>query len=274
MKIAVVGAGWLGLPLALSLQKRGYGVVATRRSVAGVAELLDMGLNGLQFELARDLQASQFDNIFNSDVLFLNIPVGRNSPHKAGFVEAVEALLKHAKQRNIQHVLLVSTTSVYGNASGKVNEHSSPHPETESAKANLAIELLVKQYFAEQASIIRLAGLVGDERHPVKFLAGKTSLPNAKQVVNLIHQQDIIKAIHVILLRQLWGETFLLCATEYPSREEYYTWAAKKLDLPAPQFLPQEDSQQGKSIDASQSLAKLGIQLTYSSPYQMLPSDG
>jgi Trk K+ transport system NAD-binding subunit len=39
MRIALVGCGWLGLPLAVSLKKCGHSIVATRRSEAGCSQL-------------------------------------------------------------------------------------------------------------------------------------------------------------------------------------------------------------------------------------------
>ncbi len=265
-----MGCGWLGLPLAKMLIKQSHNIVATRRSVAGIDELSELGISGVKFELGLDLQQTQFDLLFTSDILFLNIPVGRKSVQSFDFIRAIESLLIRAQQSQIKQVLFVSSTSIYGDESRQVTENSTPNPITHSANVNFAVEKLVSNYFPKNFSILRLAGLVGETRHPVYFLSGKTGLTQPKQVVNLVHQQDVLKAIQNILDKGLWGKTFILSATEHPSREEYYTWAAETLNLPIPQFISQENNEKGKQIDASASLARLGIELTYTSPYQML----
>jgi nucleoside-diphosphate-sugar epimerase len=272
MKIAVMGGGWLGLPLAVSLQNSGHQVVATRRSKVGLDELSQHGLTGIQFELGEDLQQTKFGPIFSSDLLFLNIPVGRKSLTAEYFLTQIETLLKHACNSNIQNILFVSTTSVYGDESRTVTEQSSFSPNTQSGRINLAIEQLATQYFSHNASVLRLAGLIGGTRHPAKFLAGKTNLANPEQVVNLIHQKDVIKAVHKVIDNRLWGDSFLLSATEHPTRKDYYTWAAKQLGLQAPQFVGHSGNgkNEGKIIDASASLEKLDLKLNYASPYDML----
>lgn len=280
MKIAVMGGGWLGLPLAVSLHNSGHQVVATRRSKTGLDKLSSYGLTNVQFELGEDLQQAKFASIFSSDLLFLNIPVGRKSAPAADFQTNVKTLLKRASVSNIKHVIFISTTSVFGDTSGIITEHSETDPTTQSGHINLAIEQLVARFFGDNGSVVRLAGLVGDKRHPAKFLAGKTQLKNPNQSVNLIHQHDVINAVHRIIDRHLWGETFILSAIEHPTRKDYYTWAAKQLGLVAPTFVEHglhiEDEKKlaqpntGKVIDATVSLAKLDLELAYPSPYHML----
>ena len=47
----MLGAGWLGLPLAQYLRAQGYSVHASRTTEAGVAELAGLGLNAFQLVL-------------------------------------------------------------------------------------------------------------------------------------------------------------------------------------------------------------------------------
>ena len=47
----MLGAGWLGLPLAQYLRAQGYSVNASRTTEAGVAELAGLGLNAFQLVL-------------------------------------------------------------------------------------------------------------------------------------------------------------------------------------------------------------------------------
>ena len=134
----------------------------------------------------------------------------------------------------------------------------------------MQIEQAIFEHLAQRACVIRLAGLVGKSRHPAKYLAGRKGLPNGQQAVNLVHQHDVINAIQQIIHLQLWGQTLHLCSAEHPSRKDYYCWAATKLGLALPEFITEEDSDSGKKIDARQSLEKLGLNLLYPSPFDML----
>lgn len=269
MKIAIVGCGWLGLPLGLSLQKSGHSIVATRRSETGCSQLNSLGFTAVQFELGATLSQKKFTPIFSSDLLILNIPVGRKTLSSETFSINMHDLLKQAAKSSIKQVIFISTTSVYGEQNAVVTEKSPTHPSTESGQINLLVEQEVQRYFASQASILRLSGLVAEDRHPVNYLAAKTELAAPNKVVNLIHQHDVIQSIKCIIEKGLWGHTLLLCAMAHPTRQDYYIWAAEKLNLVAPSFTQERGQPSGKLIDATLSLDLLGIQLKYPSPYDM-----
>jgi hypothetical protein len=67
----------------------------------------------------------------------------------------------------------------------------------------------------------------GEDRHPVKFLAGRENLENPNAPINLIHQEDCIGIINAILSQQVWGETFNVVTPYHPTRAEYYTQSCK-----------------------------------------------
>ena len=270
MQIAVVGCGWLGLPLAVSLQKNGHNIAATCRSEQKASELKKRGFNTQKYELGDELTHVHFEQLFKSNVLVLNIPVGRKNPTTEHFAKHMQALLKHATNKQVQNLIFISTTSVYGDNGDVVTEQSPTPAQTQSGQINLAVEVLAKHYFADRCTIIRPAGLVGKNRHPAHYLAGKTNLLNPDTRVNLVHQDDVIFAIQAVIKKNIWGQTLHLSALEHPTRAEYYTWAAQRLSLSAPKFVKGEGVAVGKKIDASESLQSLGISLKYPSPFDMI----
>ena len=269
MQIAVVGCGWLGLPLALSLQKSGHNIVATRRSEAGCKQLTSHGCNSVHFELGHTYSQQQLAPILDANLLILNIPFSRKTSNNTEFSNNIQTLLQQAKNSQIANIIFISTTSVYGSQQSELTENSLTAPNTLSGQANLEVEQLTQQYFGLQATVIRLAGLVGGTRHPINFLAGKTELSAANQVVNLVHQADVIQSIESVINNNLWGHTFVLSAYEHPTRQAYYTWAANQLGLVVPEFLEEQSESSGKTINATESLKKLGVKLKYPSPYDM-----
>jgi len=270
MQISVVGCGWLGLPLSISLQASGHNIVATCRSRQKAKELSKLGFDAKTFELGDELIQAPLAALFASKVLVLNIPVGRKVPKTEYFLQHMHALLKHAAISQIQNIIFISTTSVYGDNCGLITEQSPTDPQTQSGQINLAIEVMVREFFADRSTIIRPAGLVGHDRHPANYLAGESGLLNPDNVVNLVHQDDVVCAIQTVVEKGIWGQTLHLSALEHPTRAEYYTWAAKELSLNPPNFVKSEGIPLGKRIDASNSLQVLGLSLKYPSPFEML----
>ena len=70
------------------------------------------------------------------------------------------------------HIVFVSSTSVYGDVTGEVNEVTEPQPSTLSAKQLLESEQLIKNT-TENYTIIRFAGLIGNGRHLLIILKEK-----------------------------------------------------------------------------------------------------
>ena len=270
MQIGICGCGWLGQPLAQHLRSSGHDIVATRRSKEALQALDELGYSSIAYSLGQSLSSGSLLPLFSSELLILNIPPGGKSLRPETFVLRMKALIAHANSKGVKHLIFISTTSVYGQQSAHVTEQTRPKPNTDSGFAHIRIEQSVFEHFKKRGTVIRLAGLVGSDRHPAKFLAGRTDLKNGGQGVNLIHQQDVVSAITQIIEKHIWGETLHLAASEHPSREEYYRWAAAKLSLPEPQFLPSENASTGKLIDATWTLQQLGLRLQYASPFDML----
>lgn len=259
-KIGICGCGWLGLPLAMQLKASGYTVLGTSRNKDKLKFMAEQGIQAFEYSLGAPLPWSAAP----PDVLVINIPPGRREFDEVRFVAAMTALINQALVQK-SHILFISSTSVYGEVSGEIFETTQTQPVTASAKAHAIIE---QQVLQGSGTILRLAGLTGPARHPVRHLSGRV-LDKGQQPINLVHQQDVITAIKAIIAKQLWRQTFHLSATEHPSRAEFYTWAATAAGLAVPQFSQGNNAEAGRWINASATLDKLGFTLQYPSPYDM-----
>jgi nucleoside-diphosphate-sugar epimerase len=87
-----------------------------------------------------------------------------------------------------------------------------------------------------QATVIRFGGLIGPERHPVRFLAGRTQLENPEAPVNLIHQEDCLAILQKCIQLSFENQVYNAVAPHHPTRVNYYQEKAKSLQLPLPEF--------------------------------------
>ena len=112
----------------------------------------------------------------------------------------------------------------------------------------LESELVLSQADFE-TSIIRFGGLIGDDRHPVRFLSGRKNIENPNAPINLIHQEDCIGIIISVVKLHAWNEIFNAVAPFHPTREEYYVKKAVALGLGLPEF-NYSNSSVGKTISS------------------------
>jgi len=244
-KISILGCGWLGLPLAKSLiAKRRYFVNGSTTSENKLSILKDAGINPFLVALeSESISETINDFLAESEILIIDIPpklrgnnvAALNSSRKV-FVEKIENLIPFIEKSTIKKVLFVSSTSVYGDENGIITEETIPNPETESGKQLLLAEALLQKNQNFETTILRFGGLIGEDRHPVKFLAGKENLENPDAPVNLIHQNDCIEIIEAIIQQSKWNEVFNAAAPFHPTRQEYYTQKAKEQNLILPKF--------------------------------------
>ncbi|PXY44441.1 NAD(P)H-binding protein [Flavobacterium hydrophilum] len=240
-KISILGCGWLGLPLAKRLIEKGNSVNGSTTSENKLPILKDTGVNPFLVALeSESVSESIIDFLAESEILIIDIPpklraVNPDSEKKT-FVEKIQNLIPFIEKSSVKKVLFVSSTSVYGDQNDLITQETNPNPETESGKQLLLAENILQKNENFETTILRFGGLIGEDRHPVKFLAGKENLENADAPVNLIHQNDCISIIEEILNQSKWNEVFNAVAPFHPTREEYYTQKAKEQNLILPKF--------------------------------------
>jgi nucleoside-diphosphate-sugar epimerase len=236
-KISVLGCGWLGLPLAKSLLKKGFSINGSTTSLEKISILEKNGITPFQISLFEDKIEGAMDLFLdNSEILIVDIPPKLRGDSKENFVGKIHSLIPFIENSTIKKVLFVSSTSVFSDDNSEVTEASIPNPDTESGKQLLEAEQLLLSNKNFQTTIIRFGGLIGNDRHPIKFLAGRKNIENPDAPINLIHQDDCIGIIETIISLDLWNAIFNAVAPIHPTRKEYYTQKAMELNLPLPEF--------------------------------------
>ncbi|SCY20092.1 NAD(P)H-binding protein [Flavobacterium caeni] len=250
--ISLLGCGWLGIPLAEALLQRGFDVNGSTTSAGKIPLLERKGIRPFLVTLDTDGVEGEIDRFLDADVLVIDIPP------RFHFSKKIESLLPYIEQSTVKKVLLVSATSVYGQADGLIDEATEPVILSEKSAQLLGAENHLRNQPGFDTTVVRLGGLIGPDRHPIFHLAGQSDLENPEAPVNLIHLQDCIGILCKILETDAWGETFNAVAPYHPTREQYYTQKAAERHLPPPQFSHAQPSA-GKTITAT----KVQRQLDY-----------
>jgi nucleoside-diphosphate-sugar epimerase len=268
-QISILGCGWLGLPLAKALLENGFSVKGSTTSVEKLSVLVNSGITPYLINLTPTLSNGEGGETIEafleaSKTLLIDIPPKLRGSEKENFVSKIKNVIPFIEKSGVDNVLFISSTSVYGDTSTalSVTEETELNPDTESGKQLVQTEQLLQSNPNFKTTILRFGGLIGEDRHPIKFLAGRTKIENPNAPINLIHQDDcigiILKIIQQIPNDKLeWNKTFNAAAPFHPTRKKYYTQKAIEFNLPLPQF-NSENITFGKTIVSSKIEKVLG----------------
>ncbi|TRX27064.1 SDR family NAD(P)-dependent oxidoreductase [Flavobacterium franklandianum] len=265
-QISILGCGWLGLPLAKALLENDFSVKGSTTSVEKISVLENLGIQPYLIALSENETVGNLNDFLeNSTILIIDIPpklrgsaTDPSTALRKTFVEKIKNLIPSIENSSIENVLFISSTSVYGDTSTalSVTEETELNPDTESGKQLVQSEQLLQSNSNFKTTILRFGGLIGEDRHPIKFLAGRKNIENPNAPINLIHQEDCIGiVIKILRTPEVSGQndkleendTFNAVAPFHPSRKEYYTQKAIDLNLDLPEFNA-ENSISGKTI--------------------------
>ncbi len=265
--VGIFGCGWLGKALAITLLARKASVLATSSQTNNVEQLNRQGINAQQCVLpAKNKELIQHD-IFTQQALVIAI-TPQFKQGRTDYADKVSELVSAAQQRGlVQHIILLSSTAVYHGLEGNVDEASQLNLLTQKVKILNAAEQAVLN-FSKHGTVIRLAGLVGPERHPGKFLLpnkGQTNktLSNSTSPVNLIHQQDAVGLIESLLFAKSSLGIINGVSDTHVSKQQYYRVAAKALSLESPIFSLKDSNETTRVVSGKKAKQVLNYKFTY-----------
>lgn len=247
-QISILGCGWLGLPLAKALLKKGFLVKGSTTSIEKISVLESAGIAPFIIRLEEEkISDSITDFLANSQILIIDIPPKLRGNSSENFVAKIATLIPFVENSTIEKVLFVSSTSVYGEDNELVTEATPLNPDSEGGRQLAIVESLLQKNSRFETTILRFGGLIGDDRNPVRFLSGRENIENPDAPINLIHQDDCIGIIEKIIELDSWNKTYNAVAPFHPTRKEYYTQKAADLNLALPKFVP-SNTMAGKTI--------------------------
>lgn len=196
MKVLILGAGDLGTEVGLRLIAAGHHVTAWRRR----AGLLPTSFASASVDIGDgsvELPAIDPDTEL---VIFTPAAAERSTEaYTRTYLVAARRILAALERDNVRlgRFLLVSSTAVYGDASGGwVDENTPIAPPTPSARILAETESVVGQYHGTPV-IVRFAGIYGPGRNHLieQVKSGAARTPSKTFWTNRIHRDDAAAAL-------------------------------------------------------------------------------
>jgi nucleoside-diphosphate-sugar epimerase len=260
MNISILGCGWLGLPLGKYLVKNGHSVKGSTTSESKIALLSEIGIEPFLLKFSPQIEGNNINLFLNSAVLIICIPPRAGKYGDDFHVQQIESLLGYLPSSTIKSIIYTSSTSVYPDLNREVNEED----EVIENHALIKVENLLKN-LPQNVTILRCGGLMGEERIPAKYFAGKT-INTGKIPVNYVHQEDVIQIITMILAQGFWNETFNVVSPEHPIRKEIYLKNCEELGFQKPIFEEPSEEIPFKIISPQKLILQTGYEFLYANP--------
>lgn len=266
--VAIIGCGWLGLPLAERLMAEGYVVRGSATSTKKVSLLNQLGIDAYLLQLNPE-PVGDLKDLLQADTLVINVPPKAGKMGDAFHPQQIHALTVGIRQSSIKHIIYVSSTSVYPEPSRVVVEDDVTI-ETESAAPMLVrAEQLVHSLAPERlVTVLRYGGLMGYNRIPGKYVAGKT-VDSGVVPVNYIHRSDAVGILETVISQEIPG-VFNGVAPEHPTREAVYRKSCEDFGYTLPTFVTPEEPTPYKLVSPNKLLATTAYKFQYPDPLTFL----
>ena len=236
-KIAILGCGWLGLPLAIDFINKGFDVNGSTTQSQKIETLAGLNIVPFLVQLDTEITGDPIQQFLDANLLIINIPPGRHRGTENDYVGKMKNLAEEVSKSPITKIIFVSSSSVYPELDDIVTEKTPLDFQNEGAKNLILAEEIFKNLPRIKTTILRFSGLFGPDRNPGRFFAGKENIPNGLAPINLIHLEDCIGLIKWIIEKEIWGETLNGVAPDHPQKMDFYGLASEKYNQSRAQFI-------------------------------------
>lgn len=255
--ITIVGCGWLGKQIGAAFLKQGYTVNGSFRSEESKTELSAIGLHPFYWEAISEMHIPN-EVVDRTDLLCITLP-----PSIAKGTQTYAEILLGISQQFPENcrAIFTSSTGIYPKR-GETFDETYLFSESEQNTPLFRAEETLRSYWQQRITILRLGGLIGPKRHPIRSLQGRTLEEDGTAPINFIHSADILRAIQHIFEVPAFGGCYNLVSSEHPTKKEYYTDAASAFQVSPPFF--GHNSSLRREINGSKITTELGFEYAHS----------
>ncbi len=264
-EISIIGLGWIGLPLAKILSSE-HSVCGSTTTTDKVAILKKEGINAIQFALVPFPQGKGFQKLLTSEIMVINIPPRSRTSTGELFLEQIKFLRSMVDQSSIKKVLFVSSTGVYPEANRKAAYTEAEYLDKDLTgnETIFKSELMFSEGRNFDLTIVRFGGLLGDERIPGKYVAGKDNIAGHTRV-NYIYRNDASRMLAWIIEKELWNEVYNGVAPIHTLRKDVYDQNVRDLGFEPPKSY-QNASQDDDRLISGDKILSTGFEFEYPNP--------
>lgn len=265
-KVSIVGLGWIGLPLARHLKSQEIGVVGSTTSAEKLGRIQLEGITAVQFEMIPFPQGKGFQVLFQANVLVVNIPPRSRTQGADFYLEQLKFLRSMIDQSQITKVIFVSSTGIYPEISEE-EEYAEDYPlslENCGNQTLLKAEQMMETERDFDLTIVRFGGLMGGDRIPGKYFAGKENVAGHTRV-NFIHRNDAVGILTWIIENDLWNVVYNGVAPIHPLRKDIYERNHQEMGFPLPSSYQQANAGEDRLISGKRIL-ETGFQFEFPNP--------
>ena len=238
MRVLVVGPGYVGLPLALDLARRGHEVSALSRTADNKSELIAADVRTFKADITNLESLLRLPCDWDWIINCVSSSRGTIEQYRKVYLDGTHNLLSWLAKSPPQKFVYTSSTGVYGQSDGSVVTESSPTaPESETGKILVETENMLLTAALEQrfpAIVLRVSGIYGPDRaYWLKKLTeeGGEIESSGERIINMVHRDDVVGAIVAALEKGEAGKIYNVTDDEPVSRRELFEWRDKNFNL-------------------------------------------
>ena len=242
-RLVILGCGYVGTAVARLARPAGLRVEALTRNPARAAELDKLGVKAVVADLGTEYWHERIAP--GADLVLNCVSSGGSSldSYRRSYVEGMRSLLAWAGRGAVGTLVYTSSTSVYPQEGGMIEETAPTTGAGDTAQILLEAEDLLRASGAGIGRwfILRLAGIYGPGRHHLldQLRLGANELAGSgDHRLNLVHQGDIVAAIFAAFgAPTAAGNQIFNVADDAPApKSEVVRWLAERLGRSPPRF--------------------------------------
>ena len=160
----------------------------------------------------------------------------------------LENFLNNIKKSNIERIVYISTSGVYGDCGGlSVTEDAELRPLTDRAKKRVIAEKMIMKYSAvcnTNYVILRVPGIYGLGRLPLNKVREREPLINKDEckITNLINVEDLARIVWRVIKDKIKNEIINVSDGTPITSTEYYLKIYDELEIEYPPFIKMKEA--------------------------------
>ncbi len=270
LPVAVVGAGYLGRPLALALPRPVLAVSRSGRADTWPSGHVPEDIKLHALDLVHADPAAIVDTLAPARSLVICIAAGRTQDRRAVYLDGTRRLLDACAGLPLARVIYTSSTSALPDRDGWLDDDEPARPDDPRGQVQRDAEDLVRDR-CEQAGwpwlILRLAGLYGPDRELFRLYRDDPDAQqpgDGMQATNLIHRDDALAAcLAALALPPQHSAIVNVCDDDHRPRRSMFAALAHAAHRPEPRWQHPAGPLHGKQVRNDRMKRLLGLRLQH-----------